>query len=94
MQLRWVDGILALTGPIPPGQRQFVLRYEVDVLDGLDIPLSSGTRTVEFLVREPAPLLEIEGLPGVETVEMQPGVTFRRYAGDAPASGLIRLRAG
>jgi hypothetical protein len=89
-----VDGILALTGPIPPGQRQFVLRYEVDVLDGLDIPLSAGTRTVEFLVREPAPLLEIEGLPGVETVDMQPGVTFRRYAGDAPASGLIRLRAG
>jgi hypothetical protein len=89
-----LDGRLELTGPIPPGQRQFVLRYEVDALDGLDIPLAAGTGTVEFLVREPAPLLDIEGLPGVETVEMQPGVTFRRYAGDAPASGVVRLRAG
>ena len=89
-----LDGVLELTGPIPPGQRQFILRYDVDALDGLDIPLSAGTMTVEFLVREPAPLLDIEGLPGVETVEMQPGVTFRRYAGDAPASGVVRLRAG
>ena len=89
-----VDGRLRLTGPIPPGQRQFVLRYEVDALDGLAIPLSAGTVTVEFLVREPAPLLEVDGLPGVETVEMQPGVSFRRYAGDAPASGEIRLRVG
>ena len=89
-----VEGRLELTGPIPPGQRQFVLRYEVDALDGMRIPLSAGTETVEFLVREPAPLLEVEGLPGVETVEMQPGVTFRRYAGDAPASGEVRLRAG
>lgn len=89
-----LDGRLELTGPIPPGQRQFVLRYELSALDGLEVPLSAGTGTVEFLVREPAPLLDIEGLPGIETVEMQPGVTFRRYAGDAPASGVLRLRAG
>lgn len=89
-----IDGHLELTGPIPPGQRQFVLRYEVDALDGMAIPLSAGTATVEFLVREPAPLLEVEGLPGVETVEMQPGVSFRRYAGESPPSGEVRLRVG
>lgn len=88
------DGVLRLSGPIPPGQRQFVLRYEVDELAGLEIPVVAGTVAVEFLVREPAPLLDIEGIPGVETVEMQPGVTFRRYAGDAPASGVMRLVAG
>lgn len=88
------DARLSLSGPISPGVRQFVLRYEVDALDGLDIPLEPGTGTVEFMVREPAPALEVEGIPAVETVEMQPGVTFRRYAGDAPPGGRLLVQAG
>lgn len=87
------DGALVLSGPISPGVRQFILRYEVDTLDGLVIPLAPDTRVVEFLVREPAPDLEVDGVPGVETVEMQPGVTFRRYAGEAPSSGALRVTA-
>ncbi len=87
------DDALVLSGPISPGVRQFVLRYEVDTLDGLVIPLAPGTRVVEFLVREPAPDLEVDGVPGVETVELQPGMTFRRYAGEAPTSGALRVTA-
>ncbi len=89
-----VDGeVLRLSGPIPPGQREFVLRYEVSDVIGLEIPLATGTRSIEFLVREPAPLLDVEGIVGVESVEMQPGVTFRRYAGVAPTTGVLRIFA-
>lgn len=87
------NGEVVLSGPISPGVRQFVIRYQVDALDGLEIPLAVGTRTVELLVREPAPNMEVEGLPGVETIEMQPGMTFRRYAGEAPAAGRLRITA-
>ncbi|NNK62686.1 MAG: hypothetical protein HKO98_05685 [Gemmatimonadetes bacterium] len=88
------DGVLLLSGPISPGARQFILRYRVDSLDGLDVPLAPGTRVAELLVREPAPDLEVEGLPGVETVEMQPGVTFRRYAAEPPQVDRIRVTVG
>jgi hypothetical protein len=88
------DGFLRLSGPISPGARQFVLRYRVDDLDGLDVPLAPGTRIAELLVREPAPDLEVEGLPGVETVEMQPGMTFRRYAAEPPEGDRIRVALG
>lgn len=85
-----VDGEVVLTGPISPGLRQFVLRYQVDALDGLEIPVAPGTGVVEFLLREPAPDMEIEGLLPISAIDMQ-GVVFRRYAGEGPASGSVRL---
>ena len=88
-----VDGEVRLSGPISPGARQVILRYRVDALDGLEVPLAPETAEVEFLVREPAPDIRIEGLAAVGPVEMQPGVIFRRYA--APrAAGLSALRVG
>jgi hypothetical protein len=85
------DGVLRLSGPIPPGQRQFVLRYTVPALDGFTVPVRPSTREVEFLVSEPAPDLEVTGLDALESVAMSPEVSFRRYAGPAPASGQISV---
>lgn len=86
-----VDGEVQLTGPISPGLRQFVLRYRVDALDGLELPLAPGTRVVEFLLREPAPDLDVEGLVPIAAVEMQPGVVFRRYAAETPTLDAVRI---
>ena len=88
------DGVLQLSGPISPGVRTFIMRYEVPSLDGLEVPLASGTRVAELLVREPVPELDVEGLTAVETVEMQPGMRFRRYAADPPTVDRIRVAAG
>jgi hypothetical protein len=85
------DGVLRLAGPIPPGQRQFVLRYTVPALDGFTVPVRPSTREVEFLVGEPAPDMEVAGLDALESVSMSPDVSYRRYAGSGPATGQITI---
>lgn len=84
-------GILRLSGPIPPGQRQFVLRYTVPDLNGFVVPVRPSTREVEFLVSEPAPDMQVAGLDAVESVAMSPDVSFRRYAGPGPVSGQLSV---
>ena len=88
---RTVDGRLELSGPIAPGQRQFVLRYVVADLERFEVPLEPGTREVEMLIAEPSPAVEVEGLSAVETIEIQPGLSFRRYVGTAEEGGTLRL---
>lgn len=88
---RTEGGVLQLAGPIPPGQRQFILRYEVDDLDGFVVPLTPDTRQVELLVAEPAPDLSASGLQAVESVEVQPGLRFRRYVGSFAEGGDVRI---
>ncbi len=74
-----VDGSLRLTSAIPPGEREIVVRYHVpDPYLTARFPGSTGE--VELLVKEPAPALEVGGLPAAPPVEMEPGVTYRRYA--------------
>jgi hypothetical protein len=55
-----------------------VVRYLVDELD-FTLPAPGTTAHMELLVREPAPLLEVEGLLAAESVPMEQGVTYRRY---------------
>jgi hypothetical protein len=88
---RTVDGRLELSGPIPPGQRQFILRYEVPDLAAFEVPLAAGTREVEMLLAEPSPAEEVVGLSAVETIEVQPGLSFRRYTGQFEQGGVLRL---
>lgn len=73
------DGTVRVTAPLPPGTRQVVVRYLVDELD-FTLPAPGTTAHMELLVREPAPLLEVGGLVAVESVPMEQGVTYRRYA--------------
>lgn len=86
-----VDGRLELSGPIPPGQRQFIVRYEVPDLAEFVVPLAPGTREVEMLLAEPSPAEEVVGLAAVETIEVQPGLSFRRYTGQFERGGVLRL---
>lgn len=91
---RVVGSVLSVGSPISPGTRQFVVRYTVASLDSLRIPVAAATSEIELLVREPAPSLDIAGLTGVESVEMEPGVTYRRYGGSLPADTAIVLTLG
>lgn len=87
-----VDGNLRVTSAIPPGEREFIVRYRLpDPYVTLRYP--GVTREAQLLIREPAPLLEVEGLPGVEPVD-EAGVTYRRFAGAEIRDATVEIREG
>jgi len=86
------DGRVMVYAPIPPGPRLFVFRYSVpDLTGGLLLP--GTTERIELLIREPAPLLSVNGLAALAPVEIEPGAAFRRYAGDSIAEGRVTFSA-
>jgi hypothetical protein len=73
-------GSLRITSALPPGEREVVVRYRLpDPFVTVRYP--GTTAEAELLVKEPAPPLEVEGLAAVPPVEMEPGTSYRRYAG-------------
>lgn len=84
------DGEILISAPLPPGPRQLVIRYVVDSLT-LEIPLPGGVGEMDFLVREPAPPLQVQGLVPAESVELEPGVRYRRFAGVGVPSTVLRV---
>ncbi len=88
VQLR--EGVLEVTAPLPPGARQLVIRYALDSLT-VDIPLPGGVEEMDFLVRDPGPRVEVLGLVPAESVEMEPGVRYRRFAGVAVPDTVLRV---
>jgi hypothetical protein len=73
-------GDIAFRAALPPGQRLFVLRYFVDSL-GIPVPTPGEIEMLDVLVREPAPSMEIEGLVQEQSVQLEAGTTYRRFAG-------------
>lgn len=86
-------GVVRIAAPVPPGERQFVLRYLADDLD-LRFPLPGSTGQMELLVREPAPPLDITGLTAVQPVQMEAGVTYRRYTGNGLLNTTVSMAPG
>lgn len=75
------------------GPRQVLVRYRLDSL-ALTVPVPGGAGEMEFLVREPAPDLLVEGLAATGVVEGEPGVDYRRFAAaDLPAT-VVRITPG
>lgn len=87
------DGELVVATPFAPGNRLFVVRYSADD-PFLSVPLPSGAEAVEILLREPSPAVEAAGLAPAESVEFEPGTTFRRLAGSAVPPGTLVLEEG
>ena len=54
-------------------------------------PLPGVTETMEILVREPAPLTAVTGLQQTAPVEVEEGVTYRRYVGADLADQAVGL---
>jgi hypothetical protein len=73
------DGSVTSSAPIPPGERTYLVRYRIPELD-FRLPLPGSTERLELLVREPAPPISATGLTRGESVELEPGSSYRRYA--------------
>ena len=72
------QGSLRIRSPLSPGLRQTVVRYIVDSLF-LTIAVPGGVEEMDFLVRQPAPEVQVQGLFPAEVVEME-GATYQRFA--------------
>lgn len=90
---RLADGQVQISGPIIPGERQFIIRYAIDELE-FEVPAPGVTRQMEILVQEPAPEVMVQGLAPVPSVEIDPGVTYKRFAGANLQNPLIVVAAG
>ena len=87
------EGSLVVRAALPPGERMFVVRYTLASPE-VAIPTPGGTEMFDVLVREPAPPLEIEGLVPAESIEMEGGATYRRFAGEDVAAPVVRVALG
>ena len=86
-------GNLRITSALPPGEREIVVRYRLpDPFVTVRYP--GTTAEAELLVREPAPPLEVEGLQAAPPVEMEPGVSYRRFGGANLQDLAVVIRAG
>lgn len=90
---RFEDHEMLVTSALPPGERLFVVRY--DVPDPyMALPLPGTTETVDIFVREPAPPLQIAGLEPAEPLALESGATFRHFTGSGFADTVLRIREG
>lgn len=86
--IQYADGEVVVRAALPPGERLFVVRYRVDDPE-ISIPTTGSTESMDVLVREPAPPLDVEGLQLMDRVELEPGSTYLRFSGtDLPASSV------
>ena len=86
------DGDVVLRAPMAPGSRMFVVEYMLDDMFTA-IPTPGVIDQFEVLIREPAPLMEVEGLRFLTRVELEVGSTYRRYSGQSVDLASIHLVA-
>ncbi|HUF76160.1 MAG TPA: hypothetical protein VMM35_07765 [Longimicrobiales bacterium] len=87
------DGAFVVRAALPPGERVFVVRYVLDS-PAVTIPSPGQTELFDLLVREPAPPLDVDPMQQVESVALEAGQTFRRYAAENLASPAVTITQG
>lgn len=87
---RFEDGVLQVRSPIPPGERLYVLQYELDVLN-FSIPMPGVTELMEIFVSDEAPPLQMPPLIFDQPVELEPGSLYRRWVGEGLVQAVIRV---
>jgi hypothetical protein len=60
----------------------------------LSLPIPDRTESLEVMVQEPAPPMEAPGLHQAPPVELEPGVTFRRFSATGVEGSVVRLVEG
>ena len=85
-------GDVVLRAPMSPGSRMFVVRYMLDDMFTA-IPTPGVVEQFEVLIKEPAPLMEVEGLSLLGRAEIEVGSTYRRYSGQSVDLASVRLVA-
>ena len=71
-------GAIEVLAPFPPGDRLFVVRYDLPSIEAT-FPMPGVSEVVEFLVREPAPAMRVEGLRADAPLEIERGSVYRRW---------------
>ncbi len=79
--------------PVPPGDRQLVVRYYVGDLP-FAIPAPGRTDRLELLFREPAPPLDVTPLQATQPAQMDSATVYRHYVGDNVVDAVIRVAKG
>ena len=87
------EGQFVVRAALPPGERLFVVRYLLDSLE-VSIPTPGETEAFDVLVREPAPPLVVEGMAPAESIELDVGQTFRRYAAENVTLPSVSITVG
>ena len=85
------DGRVSVRAPLPPGERMLLVRYELPGIDA-EFPAPGPTETLELLVREPAPSLEVPALRAIGVVSPDGQSSYRRYTGAALLDVVVSLR--
>ena len=91
--VRFADGRMYITAPVPPGERLYAVRYTVPGHQFV-APLPGLTETMELLVLEPSPPTAVTGLQPLPPVEVEEGVTYRRYAAGDIVDDAVGLLMG
>ena len=91
--ITYEEGGLVVRAALPPGERLFMVRYTLASPE-VEIPTPGSTEMFDVLVREPAPPLDIAGLVPAESVELEGGGTYRRYAGEDVATPSLTVALG
>lgn len=91
--VRFEGGSLQVRSPLPPGERLFIVQYELDELD-FSLPLPGHTEVLELLVEDGAPSLRVDGLAAAQPVEMEPGSVYLRWAGEDISDRSVRVEPG
>ena len=89
---QYLNGEFVARAALPPGGRLFVVRYRTDS-PFLSLPVQGVTERLDVLIREPAPMLDVQGLDFMERQEFEAGSTYRRFAGanlSVPAVTIVR----
>jgi hypothetical protein len=87
------SGSLVVRGALPPGLREFVVRYTVPS-PAVSIPTPGTTALLDVLVREPAPVLDVTGLEPAESMQTESGATYRVYQGENLGAGSVVITLG
>jgi len=87
------DGAFVVRAALPPGERLFVVRYLLDSPE-VTIPSPGLTELFDLLVREPAPPLEVDVMQQIESIDLEVGQTFRRYAAENVTAPFVRVTVG
>ncbi len=87
------EGGIRVSSPVPPGERTYLMRYDVPEFE-FTIPVTQPTERFEILLREPAPELTASGLSRVQPVEIEPGSNYRRFAGADLQNTVVEITEG
>ena len=88
--VRFEDGVVQVRSPVPPGERLYVLQYELDILN-FSIPMPGITELMEVFVSDEAPPLQMPPLLFDQPVELEPGSLYRRWVGEGLAQVVVRV---